>query len=288
MTRIRTIDCRSAEAGRELVSSLRETGFAVLRRHPIPHALLQRLHDDWIGFFHSDHRTDFLFDSTSTQSTRGGYYPLDVSETAVTHTTRDIKEFFHVVPGQELPPECEQAILEFRDLGFAFGNTLLEWLQEYTPDSITAALPEPFPGMLCIHASLLRILHYPPLRGSEDDEAVRAAAHEDINLITILPVSEQPGLQVKDSNGVWIDVSGNRGDIVINSGDMLREATAGYFPSATHRVINPRGGDENISRISVPLFLTPRLEVRLSDRYTSGSYLDERLKLIRRDESVSR
>ena len=149
-------------------------------------------------------------------------------------------------------------------------------------ESVTAALSEPLPGMLCRDASLLRILHYPPLLGSEEAGAVRAAPHEDINLLTILPVSNQAGLQVMDAAGNWADVSGNRGDLVINSGDMLREATGGYYPSATHRVVNPGDGISNDSRISVPLFLTARFDVQLSDRYTSGSYLDERIRLLHR------
>ena len=136
--------------------------------------------------------------------------------------------------------------------------------------------------MLCPDASVLRILHYPPLAGTESGDAQRAAAHEDINLITILPVSDQAGLQVKDNVGNWIDVAGIAGDLVINTGDMMREATGDYFPSTTHRVVNPGGDVENVSRISIPYFLTARLDVALSSRYTAGSYLEERLQLINR------
>ena len=195
---------------------------------------------------------------------------------------QDLKEFFHVVPGGRIPPALERVILDYRESTFELGKKLVDWLQSYTPQDVTAGLSEPFTEMLSSKASLLRLLHYPPLSGSEEPGAERAAAHEDINLITILPVAEQPGLQVKDKEGNWVDVASVRGELVVNSGDMLLEATNEYFPSTTHRVINPTGdGDvENVSRISIPFFLTPRLEVVLSDRYTAGSYLEERLSLI--------
>ena len=124
--------------------------------------------------------------------------------------------------------------------------------------------------------TLLRILHYPPLTGNES--AVRAAPHEDINLLTILPVASAPGLQVLGTDGNWNDVPCDINQVVVNTGDMLQEASQGYFPSTTHRVINPRGEDMQESRMSLPIFLHPRPEVVLSERYTAESYLNERLR----------
>lgn len=279
---IQTVDFESPEAGQQFVRSLHETGFAVLRNHPIPGALLESIVAGWGRFFDSDEKYEFQFDPDNRDGTQQGYYPPQVSETAVGHATRDLKEFFHVVPGGRIPPALEHEILDYRKSTFELGAKLVDWLQCFTPAGVTARLSEPFTDMLCSTASLLRILHYPPLTGSEEANAERAAAHEDINLITILPVAEQPGLQVKDSDDKWIDVASVRGELVVNSGDMLLEATGGYFPSATHRVINPVDGSANVSRLSIPFFLTPRLEVVLSDRYSSGSYLEERLKLITR------
>ena len=128
--------------------------------------------------------------------------------------------------------------------------------------------------------NLLRIIHYPPLNGNEQDGSIRGAAHEDINLITLLVAGTQPGLQVKDTYGKWHDVSCDPGCLAINTGDMLQEASKGYFPSTTHQVINPGNNIENESRFSMPLFLHPRDEVVLSDSYTARSYLDERLQEI--------
>ena len=85
-------------------------------------------------------------------------------------------------------------------------------------------------------------------------------------------------MQVKAKSGEWLDVPSDFGNIIINIGDMLQEASGGYFPSTTHRVVNPKGTDTSRSRISLPLFLHPKPEVVLSERYTADSYLMERLR----------
>jgi isopenicillin N synthase-like dioxygenase len=126
--------------------------------------------------------------------------------------------------------------------------------------------------------TLLRILHYPPLEGDEELGAIRAGAHEDINLLTVLPAANEPGLQVKTKEGDWLDVPCDFGNLIINIGDMLQEASGGYYPSTTHRVINPEGSDKTKSRISLPLFLHPKPDVVLSERHTANSYLMERLR----------
>ena len=116
------------------------------------------------------------------------------------------------------------------------------------------------------------------MTGQEEPGAIRAAAHGDINLLTILPAANEPGLQVIASDGSWYDVPCDFGNIIINIGDMLQEASGGYYPSTIHRVINPTGERSIKSRISLPLFLHPNPEVVLSERYTAESYLDERLR----------
>lgn len=279
---IRTVDYEKPDSGQEFVRSLHETGFSVLKNHPISGQLLDSIYRGWGSFFNSDEKQGFLFDPENYDGTQQGYYPIHVSETAVGHTAKDLKEFFHVVPGGRIPPALEREILDYRESTFGLGQKLVHWLQSYSPQDVTASLSEPFTEMLSSEASLLRVLHYPPLTGGEEPDAERAAAHEDINLITLLPVAEQPGLKVKDREGHWVDVASVRGELVVNSGDMLKEATNGYFPSTTHRVVNPTidGEVENVARISIPFFLTPRLDIVLSDRYTAGSYLEERLSII--------
>ncbi|MGK0338990.1 MAG: isopenicillin N synthase-like dioxygenase [Candidatus Azotimanducaceae bacterium] len=111
-----------------------------------------------------------------------------------------------------------------------------------------------------------------------EQETTWAAAHEDINLLTILPASDAPGLQVQKKNGEWMDVTSDGNQVIVNIGDMLQEASAGYFPSTSHRVVTQAGADNRSGRMSLPLFLHPRPEVVLSERYTAGSYLKERLE----------
>ena len=281
---IRTVDYQNPDAGSEFVRSLHETGFAVLKNHPVSAELLDDIYRGWGGFFNSDEKLDFMFDPENRDGTQQGFHPSEVSETAVGHTAKDLKEYFHVVPGCRVPEALEQDIFLYRNAAFKLGKQLAGWLQQYAPAEATVGISEPFDEMLCATASLLRLLHYPPLQGDEEADAERAAAHEDINMMTILPVAEQPGLQVQDKQNNWVDVASVRGELVINSGDMLKEMTAGFYPSTTHRVVNPVGNEnfQNVSRISIPFFLTPRLDVRLSDRYTANSYLEERLGLLSR------
>lgn len=277
---VQTVNCQDSDAGQQFVASLHETGFAILKNHPISRSLLEKLYVGWQQFFNSEEKHQFLFDPENKDGTQAGFHPSTFSETAVGHTTKDLKEYFHVVPGGQIPPALQDEILDYRQRALDFGAMLLEWVRAHTPADALRNIAEPLPGELSSKMSLLRILHYPPLTGGEQAQAVRAAPHEDINLLTLLPVALQPGLQVKGNDGEWMDLDSIRGEIIVNNGDMLKEATGGYFPSTTHRVINPRDASGNISRISIPFFLTPHSDYVLSDRYTAGSYLMERLQLI--------
>ena len=124
--------------------------------------------------------------------------------------------------------------------------------------------------------SILRPIHYPPIK-DKPKGAERAAAHGDINLITLLMGAHGRGLQVLTNDGEWIDAIAEEDEIIVNVGDMLKEASGGYYPSTTHRVVNPSNNVKNDSRYSMPLFLHPRDDVQLSKNYTAGSYLKERL-----------
>ena len=277
-------DYRDPNADEVLVRSLRETGFAVLTNHPLTEERLGPLYDAWKAFFYGEDKHAYRFDRDNPTGSREGWYPKEVSETAVKGEARDLKEYFQIGAEGEIPPPDELAddILEYRGIAFELGRELLSWIDGQLPEDVASQLEEPLADMLSLKASLLRVLHYFPLTGDEAPNAERAAAHEDINLITLLPVSEQPGLQVLDRQGNWVDVDSSRGALIINTGDMLSEATDGYFPSTTHRVLNPSGETARESRIAIPFFLTAKFETRLSDRYTAGSYLNERLSVILR------
>jgi isopenicillin N synthase-like dioxygenase len=155
----------------------------------------------------------------------------------------------------------------------------LDWIEQESPADVRKHYREPLSNMIKgSDQTLLRILHYPPLAGDEEPDAIRAAAHEDINLITLLPASNEPGLQVKSKDGTWLDVPSDFGNLIVNIGDMLQETSGHYFPSTTHRVVNPQGADTSKARISLPLFLHPRPDVVLSEKYTADTYLSERLR----------
>ena len=277
-----TVDFTHPDAGQTFVDALQHTGFALIENHPVSLTLLHTLYELWLQFFSNDEKHDYVIQDPVKPENRGGFIPAAVSETAVGHSVKDLKEFYHLIPGQRVPASLESISMKYLHLTFAVGRTLLDWLQRYSPSRATLGLTEPLHEMLSIDASLLRILHYPALKGNEDPGAMRAAAHEDVNLVTILPVCAQPGLEVRDKAGHWHKVVGNVGDLIINSGDMLQEATAGFFPSTPHRVINPEKEYENVSRVSMPYFLTPRLDVRLSESYTAGEFLAERIALLNR------
>ncbi|WJG24212.1 isopenicillin N synthase family dioxygenase [Vibrio furnissii] len=270
-----TVDYLAPDAAEQFVKSLRETGFGVLKNHPIPKELVESIYENWYQFFTSARKNEFQFNV----DTQDGYFPPSVSEVAKGHTVKDIKEYFHVYPWGQIPQELKEQILDYYDRANAFAAELLSWVEAHAPADVQArfsiALSEMINGS---EKTLLRVLHYPPMNGDEEPGAIRAAAHEDINLLTVLPASNEPGLQVMGSDGNWIDVPCDFGNLIINIGDMLQEASCGYFPSTTHRVINPSGERQTQSRISLPLFLHPKPEVVLSERYTAHSYLMERLR----------
>lgn len=273
--KLETIDYRAADSAKRFVESLRETGFGVLSNHPIDKELVENIYTEWQAFFNSDAKNEFMFN----RETHDGFFPASISETAKGHTVKDIKEYYHVYPWGRIPDSLRANILAYYEKANALAAELLEWIETYSPDEVKAKFSIPLPEMIAdSHKTLLRILHYPPMTGDEEMGAIRAAAHEDINLITVLPAANEPGLQVKAKDGSWLDVPSDFGNIIINIGDMLQEASGGYFPSTSHRVINPEGTDKTKSRISLPLFLHPKPSVVLSERYTADSYLMERLR----------
>ena len=273
--KIETVDYTASDAGDRLARSLRETGFAVLANHPIRADRIDEAYALWGGFFASDSKLNYLRDYEK----QDGYFPFK-SEHAKDAQKKDLKEFYHVYPWGRVPEDLEAFTRQlYADLT-AIGVELLSWLDQQMPEDVSATLSMPLQEMMqASQQSLLRILHYPPVSAEEDTAAIRAAAHEDINLITLLLAGSQPGLQARDKQGQWHDVPCDPGMITINNGDMLSLATNGYFPSTTHRVINP-DDKLNLSRYSMPMFLHPHPDVKLRQDFTAEAFLQERLKEI--------
>ena len=272
---LEAVDYQAPNAQEAFVESLRETGFGVLKNHPISQAMVTSIYQNWQTFFDSEEKNNFVYN----KGTQDGFFPQSVSEVAKGFTKKDIKEYFHFYPWGQCPDALRPQLAEYYDKANELARELLGWIEHHSPEDVSKHYSQPLSDMIKdSDQTLLRVLHYPPLQGDEEPDAIRAAAHEDINLITILPAANEPGLQVKGKDGNWIDVPCDFGNLIVNIGDMLQEASGHYFPSTTHRVINPAGTDVTKSRISLPLFLHPRPDVVLSERHTAKSYLHERLK----------
>ncbi|WP_244670015.1 2OG-Fe(II) oxygenase family protein [Kaistia sp. 32K] len=272
---VATVSYYAPDAPTRFTDSLHRTGFAVIRDHPVPRDLVETIHAEWLAFFEKEAKHAYAFD----RETQDGYFSTAVSETAKGNDKRDLKEFFHIFPGGRYPAEVSDAARRYFAIAGDFAGELLSWVEANTPEDVRARFSMPLASMIRESpATLLRVLRYPPLTGKEEPGAVRAAAHEDINLLTVLPASNERGLQLLTRSGAWTDVPTDFGSLVVNVGDMLQEASGGYYSSTTHRVVNPSGEAARRSRIALPLFLQPRPEVKLSERHTAGSYMDERLR----------
>lgn len=196
-------------------------------------------------------------------------------ESAKGHDTIDLKGFIHI--NQQIDPNdpYTEQLRDMQNVEFPIKGLLklaqdvFKEGEEFTKRLLTligsgAGLDVNFfDEMTRNGVSSLRMLDYPPVIG-ETHGAMRAEAHEDINLITLLPISRQGGLQVlstqKDEQGgdIWIDAPTGDDMFVINNGDMLDRLTNKYLPSTPHRVINPSNDAQNVTRLSFPLFFHPR------------------------------
>lgn len=278
MSGIKNVDFKSDKAADDLVESFRNTGFAVIRNHPISQELIDETYREWRAFFENlteKERLEYKFDEVN----QAGYFPFG-SEKAKDSNVTDLKSFFHYYPWyNKVPTQIRTTPILFDKLS-GVAAQLLNWIEMKTPAEIAQNFSMPLSQMLTgSRRTLFRVIYYPPLKGDETPGAVRAAEHEDINLITLLPAATANGLEVKDVNGKWHSVNcEDKNSLVINVGDMLQMASKGYYPSTTHRVVNPIGAERGQPRYSMPLFLHPEDKVRLSPSHTAESYLMERLK----------
>ena len=274
---VAVVDYQSPDAPKRFTESLRDTGFAVLTNHPIQYDMVQRLQNEWLNFFRTGNKWDYL----PGEGGQDGYRPLEEAERAVGAALPDIKEYFHWYPWGRQPAAESASAAAMYQAGWSLASELLTWVEANTPKSISQSFSMPLSEMIVgTKRTLLRILHYTPLKGNEPVGSVRAAAHEDINMITVLPAANEPGLQVRDLDGKWHDVPCDPGSVAINAGDMLKYVTGGYYPSTTHQVINPVGESATRSRVSTPLFLHPADDVLIAENKTAFDFLRDRIKEI--------
>ena len=308
--RIPTVDLRAlAEAGERaratatLGAGLTEFGFVNVAGADLDAAEMARLYAFWRRFFDLPEEAKRRY--VVGEGGARGYTPFGV-EHAKDNPHPDLKEFWHV--GQEegrglgYPPNVWPAeASELRSPTLALfrrlescAATLLRALADFF------GLPrETFAGMMANGNSILRVIRYPPIPpvppipSSTDAGAMRAAAHEDINLITLLPAATDSGLEILTREGEWLPVEAAPDEIVVDAGDMLSRATNEVVRATTHRVVNPPGGAPR-DRLSRPFFVhpSPAGPLDVLDRFvtperparfppvTAGEMLDERLRAI--------
>ena len=252
---------RAAFADR-IGQSFANWGFAIVSDHGISDDLIARAEAMSRAFFNLPEDVKRSYHLPGGGGARG-YTPFG-TEVAKDQTIHDLKEFWHI--GRDLPPghpyeqympaniwpkELDGFRETYQEMFAAFdhaGGRILEAIARYLN------LPDDFFGQT-VHDgnSVMRLIHYPPV--PEDSPAVRAAAHEDINTITLLIGAEEAGLELLDRQGDWRAVSPKPGEIAVNIGDMLQRLTNNRLPSTTHRVVNPPPERRGHSRYSMPFFL---------------------------------
>jgi isopenicillin N synthase-like dioxygenase len=280
-----------------LGGALVDIGFVVVEGHQVDAGLIRDVYALWQRFFALDEAAKRRY--AGVEGGARGYTPLGV-EHARDNPTPDLKEFWHV--GQELPPDHPLAhayppnvwpreLPELRQPTLALYHEL-ERVAELLLMALAEhfALPEEtFAAMMRGGNSVLRILHYPPLpqaapaiqaipeKAGQDGSppaaapALRAAPHEDINLVTLLCEATDSGLELLRRDGAWLPVEAQPGRIVVDAGDMLSRVTNQVVPATTHRVVNPPPS-ANRDRYSMPFFVHPyaACDLAVLERFVSA------------------
>ena len=273
------------------------TGFAVVADHGIDDAVIARALAATKAFFALPEAEKRAYAIPGGGGQRG-LTPFGV-ETAKDATVSDLKEFWHV--GRDLPsghrsaaampdnvwplevPDFEPAV---RALYAALDHAGVRLLRAIAVHLKLAA--DFFDEPVAEGNSILRLLHYPPVAPAA--AAIRAGAHEDINVITLLLGAEEAGLQLLGRDAVWRDIDAPAGSLVCNIGDMLERLSGGRLPSTTHRVVNPAPERRGHARYSTPFFLHFRPDYRIETMpggpknwapITADGFLQQRLREIK-------
>ena len=252
-----------ADLADELGNSFAEYGFAIVRDHGIPADLIARAEDKSRAFFALPEEVKMKYHLKGQGGARG-YTPFGI-ERAKDAAVHDLKEFWHVgrtlPPGHALEPYMQpnvwpEEVESFRDTFETLYATMERTgLRILSAIALHLGLPEHFFDPTVEDGnSVMRLLHYPPVP-VEAEGRIRAAAHEDINTITLLLGAEEAGLELLSRDGRWLPVSPPEGALAVNIGDMLQRLTGGRLRSTTHRVINPVGERARHARYSMPFFL---------------------------------
>ena len=279
----------------DLGNAFSTIGFVALSGHYLKEQLSENLYAAVKEFFALPEPVKLKYEIAGLAGQRG--YTSFGKETAKGQKVADLKEFWHFGQYHDLdsiyPPNIE--VLEVPEFNL-YGELVYKALEQTALELLRAlseylSLPKDYFDSFIIGGnSILRPIHYPPVNENEQ-KAVRAAAHGDINLITLLMGAHGKGLQVQRLDGQWIDAIAAPDELMINVGDMLSRHTNNRLKSTIHRVINPERS-KNQSRYSIPFFMHPKMTMplnvlehcisedtpKLFEDITAGAFLDERLR----------
>ena len=297
---------RKAQFVQELGSAFNTIGFVAIKGHGLTDTFTKDLYQEVENFFQSPDALKQAYEIEGIAGQRG--YVGKGKETAKGFKVPDLKEFYHV--GQDLgdipdadpikaeyPENCwPQELPQFKDDALEAYRTLENaGRQMLRAIALNLGLKEDyFEGKVIYGNSILRQIHYFPIENPNEvpADAVRAAEHGDINLITLLMGASADGLQVLRRDGKWIPITALPDQLVVNVGDMLERLTNKKLKSTIHRVVNPPREKMHTSRYSIPFFMHPRSEMDLSclesciteaspkhfPDITAGEFLEERLR----------
>lgn len=291
---------------KKLGEAYQNIGFVAIKNHGLSKDLQDRLYQSIKDFFSLPDDVKRKYEKPEIGYQRG--YTSKGKEHAKGRNTGDLKEFYHVGQELDLIPDSDSvkgeypenlwpseikgfetdAIEAFKTLENA-GKSMLRAI------ALNLDLPEDyFEDKVTYGNSILRQIHYFPIENPDEvpADAVRAAEHGDINLITLLMGASADGLQVLRKDGKWIPITALPDQLVVNVGDMLERLTNKKLKSTIHRVVNPPRELMNTSRYSIPFFMHPRSEMDLTclescidenhpkqfTDVTAGEFLDERLR----------
>lgn len=283
----------------QIGSALRDIGFFAVEGHDVSSRMIEEAYSAAMSFFSLPTSAKIQLARPNLLGQRG--YTGFAVERALKASAADLKEFYQIGRDDGAsaygPNVWPDEIANFRETL----SSLYDRLESLANRISTACSlyirrdAEFLSSRINGGESVLRVIHYPPLPEELPPGAIRAAAHADINFMTLLVGATAEGLEIQTRDGEWQSVTAEPGQIIVDSGDMLQNMTGGLFRSTVHRVMNPVGTNE--SRLSMPFFVHPRAEVDLTPlpdlvkstgrtypSLTADEFLRQRLAAIRPSE----
>lgn len=270
--------------------ALEDIGFFAVINHGVDPTLIRKAYQVAEQFFELPDAVKLRYEDPNLSGQRG--FTRFGKEHAKDHPAPDLKEFWHVGREKLLanldPIEVPNFAPVMQELYAQLETCAMHLLEAC---ALYLGEPKNFLSEMAIDGdTILRIIHYPPIPKEADPASIRAAAHEDINLITLLCEATASGLELLQRDGTWLPISALEGQIIVDSGDMLQQLTNGLLRSTTHRVVNP--DDDRARRFSMPFFVHPKSHTNLTPlpsciaktggvakfpEITAGQYLQQRL-----------